>query len=117
MTRIGSPEAPALSRRPRRLRRALGAAAVLALLAAPAAAQDQEEESGRPLDRRFFEEQLLDKDMRQAIQNLIAAFGPVFQQFTEMMEDIPQYEAPEILPNGDILIRRKQPLKEGEVKT
>jgi len=28
-----------------------------------------------------------------------------------MLKAIPQYEAPEILDNGDIIIRRKQPAK------
>lgn len=31
-----------------------------------------------------------------------------------MLEMIPQYETPEVLPNGDIIIRRKNPVDEGE---
>ena len=31
-----------------------------------------------------------------------------------MLEMIPQYEAPEVLPNGDIIIRRKNPSDEVE---
>ncbi len=29
-----------------------------------------------------------------------------------LIDQIPQYEAPEILDNGDIIIRRKRPAKE-----
>ena len=31
-----------------------------------------------------------------------------------MLEMIPQYEAPEVLPNGDIIIRRKNPSEDAE---
>lgn len=31
-----------------------------------------------------------------------------------LLMSIPQYEAPEILPNGDILIRRRQPMPKDE---
>ena len=30
-----------------------------------------------------------------------------------MIEMIPQYDLPEVLPNGDILIRRKNPTQNG----
>ena len=29
-----------------------------------------------------------------------------------LMQSVPQYEAPEVLDNGDIIIRRKRPVKE-----
>ncbi|MEM9726487.1 MAG: hypothetical protein AAF909_13645 [Pseudomonadota bacterium] len=87
----------------------------MSLSAAPVLAEPQAEaeaETGTPLDRKFFEEQLLDEDMRAAIEELVAAFGPVFNQFSRFIEDIPQYETPEILPNGDILIRRKKKVED-----
>lgn len=65
---------------------AAGLAAVLA--AGPAAAQDKPESPRQLLDEA----------------------GEKFLRAIELMlKAIPQYEAPEILPNGDIIIRRKRP--------
>ena len=36
----------------------------------------------------------------------------ILKAFELMLQSIPQYEAPEILENGDIIIRRKQPENE-----
>ncbi|MCH7652154.1 MAG: hypothetical protein IIB14_00630 [Chloroflexi bacterium] len=36
----------------------------------------------------------------------------ILKAFELMLRAIPQYEAPEILENGDIIIRRKRPEKE-----
>ena len=38
-----------------------------------------------------------------------AAAESVMQLFTTLIGAIPTYEAPELMPNGDIIIRRKQP--------
>jgi hypothetical protein len=56
-------------------------------LAGPAAAQD-------PLGDA-------EKSARQAIDRLL-------QSLNRLIEAVPSYEAPEVLPNGDILIRRKR---------
>lgn len=56
---------------------------------APVAAQDQEEETPGEL-------------AREGMERLVRAIEL-------MLEMIPQYEAPEVLPNGDIIIRRKNP--------
>lgn len=34
---------------------------------------------------------------------------PEIQQYQQLLEGVPEYEAPEVLPNGDIIIRRKKP--------
>ncbi|GAB6053600.1 hypothetical protein JCM17960_24200 [Magnetospira thiophila] len=34
----------------------------------------------------------------------------IFGALEMLMMSIPQYSAPEVLPNGDIIIRRKQPM-------
>ncbi|WP_170595986.1 hypothetical protein [Ruegeria arenilitoris] len=91
-----------------------------ALFAAPAAAQD---EGGKSLMEQgaelFFEG--LRKEMEPALENLLGLaeqFGPAMQSFIEEMgpalaeiggkvKDWSAYEAPEMLPNGDIIIRRK----------
>ena len=66
-------------------------------MALPAAAQSQGrgtlEELGRDADR--FLEKFLDE------------FGPALRDLEGQLRSLDQYEPPEILPNGDILIRRK----------
>jgi hypothetical protein len=94
--------------------------AVVASLALPAQA---EEETGKSLMEQgaelFFEG--LRQEMEPALedlQGLVTQFGPAMQSFFEQMgpalaelageiEDWSAYEAPEILPNGDIIIRKK----------
>jgi hypothetical protein len=41
-----------------------------------------------------------------------AAAESVMRLFTSLIGAIPTYEAPELMPNGDIIIRRKQPRSE-----
>jgi hypothetical protein len=45
-------------------------------------------------------------DMEPALREL----GPKFQQLIAMIDDFKNYDAPEMLPNGDIIIRRNAPL-------
>lgn len=45
----------------------------------------------------------------EAMQNVLDAIGMVLQA-------VPQYELPEVLPNGDIIIRRVHPGASGETK-
>jgi len=71
-------------------------AGALALAAVPADADD------RTLSEQAQEEaERARKLIEEAVGNLIAGLKLV-------MDSIPQYEAPEILENGDILIRRKR---------
>lgn len=108
------------------------------LLASPVVAQqsDQNTDTGPSLMQRGAE--LFWEGLRQEMapsleefQGLMATIGPSMQGFlTEMgpalaeiadqVEDWSRYEAPEILPNGDIIMRRKQaktpPPPEGDNK-
>lgn len=97
------------------------------VLALPAQA---EEDTGKSLMEQgaelFFEG--LRKEMEPALedlQGLASQFGPAMQSFFEEMgpalaelagdiEDWSAYEAPEILPNGDIIIRKKSPQDQPE---
>jgi hypothetical protein len=99
----------------------------LALLAAPAIAQDTEA-PGLSLTERgalmFMEG--IPKEMEPAIEDLSELseqMGPAMRNFAEEMgpkltelladvEDWAAYGAPEVLPNGDIIIRRKEVLPE-----
>ncbi|WP_170409484.1 hypothetical protein [Ruegeria atlantica] len=44
-----------------------------------------------------------------AMQSFIAEMGPALAELADEIEDWSAYEAPEILPNGDIIIRKKPP--------
>ncbi len=53
------------------------------------------------------------RDMRDAFEQMGPAFadfassvGPAFAELLEQVDDFRHYEAPEFLPNGDIIIRR-----------
>lgn len=91
----------------------------LALVASPAMAEDQEpslferglrdmlnglvediEPSIKELDR-------LRNELGPAIDNFMSEMGPELQGLIDKVGDWSYYELPEMLPNGDIIIRRK----------
>ena len=104
----------------------------LSLSTLPAAAQDSEGPSLMERGAQLFLEGLL-KEMEPAIEEfggLADEFGPALRGFADEMgpklaeilgqvEDWSAYEVPEILPNGDIIIRRKadRPLPKPEDKS
>lgn len=67
-------------------------------LASPAAAQ------GSDVYDRFAE------GMQRLLDQLVIELGPGLEAIEGWIEDLNAYHAPEILPNGDIIIRRKEPL-------
>lgn len=44
-----------------------------------------------------------------AMRDFLREMGPAFAELAEEVKDWSAYHPPEILPNGDIIIRRKQP--------
>lgn len=50
--------------------------------------------------------QLMD-EIGPQMQQMIKQMGPKLEELLARIDDIRHYEAPELLPNGDILIRRK----------
>jgi hypothetical protein len=68
------------------------------------------------LDGLFTEMQPAIEDMSRALTEM----KPMADQLFRLIDDIGNYEAPVVLDNGDILIKRKPaapaPLKEGEVE-
>jgi hypothetical protein len=70
-------------------------------LAAPAAAGDD------PLAELRRQLEALSGEAQGSVLALILRFGPLLEEFGATLGDLSNYEAPEILPNGDILIRRK----------
>ena len=96
-------------------------ALILLLAAAPAAAQDENPPSLMERGLNMFLEGLAD-EMEPALdefRSLADEFGPALRDFAQQMgpalgelmersDDWSLYELPEVLPNGDIIIRRKQ---------
>jgi hypothetical protein len=61
--------------------------------------------------------------MQPAIEDMgraLSEMRPMAEDLMRLMDNIGNYEAPVVLENGDILIRRKppppEPLKEGEIE-
>lgn len=54
----------------------------------------------------------LGADMKPALRQMLDEMGPALLDLLSKVDDITQYHAPEILPNGDIILRRKQPQSE-----
>lgn len=44
----------------------------------------------------------------EMMDGLLGKIAPMVEQLRQLVDDINAYEAPEILPNGDIIIRRKE---------
>ena len=80
---------------------------VLLSVATPCLAQ---EERGRDL---------MAEALRLFMQGFMAEMEPAIDDLELFLQDLNAYHPPEVLPNGDIIIRRKTPLEledeEGEV--
>ncbi|MDF0600160.1 hypothetical protein P1J78_05400 [Psychromarinibacter sp. C21-152] len=88
--------------------RQMASAALCALLfAAPVQAQDENELS-EGLG-------LLEEGSRMLLRGLLNEMEPAMEEMSDELRralgNLSAYEAPEILPNGDIIIRRKEPLE------
>jgi hypothetical protein len=107
------------------------ALALVALLATPALAEDPPAapaapddgfslmEEGMKLILRGFTTEMeptlneMEKALdaaRPALESFGAEIGPRLQELVALIDDIGNYDAPVMLPNGDILIRRNAPL-------
>lgn len=105
------------------MRRFIITAGAVLLTAIPVQAQDSEDglslmERGAQL---FFEgikremEPALDdlmalaEDMEPALREFVSEMGPAFMELIGQIEDLSAYHPPEMLPNGDIILRKKTP--------
>lgn len=79
-------------------------ALLLALCAAPLPAKAQETPTLPELDESF---DLFADGAREFFESLEGELSPLLKDLGEQLDGLSRYEAPEILPNGDILIRRK----------
>ncbi|WP_323766179.1 hypothetical protein [Marinovum sp.] len=103
----------------------LQATALAACLALPAAAQQAEEEDSFNLmeeGARLFFRGLMDemepalrelegmaREIEPNLRSFVREMGPALRELMTEVEDWSAYHPPEILPNGDIIIRRKTP--------
>ena len=102
----------------------------LALSATPSLAQEAEssdiEEGASLLEQgaRLMLKGFMDEmeptlgEMAGEMQKFAETVEPAMRQLVDLMDDFSNYHAPEILPNGDIIIRRKTPLEatpDGEI--
>lgn len=92
----------------------------IVLLCVPATAQEQEPPSLMQRGAEMFFEGLrlemapalddlqdLAEQAGPSLLNFMTEMGPAFTDLLDQVEDWSRYSAPEILPNGDIIIRRK----------
>ncbi|WP_347310358.1 hypothetical protein [Defluviimonas sp. SAOS-178_SWC] len=102
------------------MKRIASAFAVMVIVGLPAVAQDKEatpedgfsllEEGAKIILRSMIDEvEPTLKDLQKDFGEAMDEMGPALGQLVEMIGDIRNYHAPEMLPNGDIIIRRKTP--------
>jgi len=80
---------------------------VMLIVVAPAYAQD--ENAGRDL---------MAEALRLFMKGLMEEMEPAIDDFSALLDNLDAYHPPEVLPNGDIIIRRKTPEEkpEGEIE-
>jgi hypothetical protein len=96
----------------------VAAACIICLLSFSALRAQDAEPPSSLMERgaQQFLEGLL-KEMEPALDGLLSfidQMGPAMQDVLDEVKDWSVYEAPEILPNGDIIIRRKPDTPESE---
>lgn len=79
------------------------AVSLAAAPAAPAVAQTEKDDIRDGMD-------LLQEGTRLLLEGLMKEIGPALLELEGKIYDLNAYRAPEVLPNGDIIIRRKVPL-------
>jgi hypothetical protein len=80
----------------------------LVFAAAASFAQDAPEPEGRDL---------MSEALRLFMRGLLEEMEPAINDLSALLDSLDAYHAPEVLPNGDIIIRRKTPLKPEENDT
>ena len=84
---------------------------VVALTALPLKAQESEPEGT----------DLMAEALRLFMRGLMEEMEPALDDLSNLLDNLDAYHPPEVLPNGDIIIRRKNPkeskeIQEGEIE-
>ena len=80
----------------------------LTLLAGPTDAHEAESDLRKELNEGL---QHFSEGSRLLLQGLIGEMLPQFEELNGLIDELNAYHPPEVLPNGDIIIRRKTPLE------
>lgn len=82
------------------------------LLSQPAVAQEEDRFEGffQKLEELSNEAQGLLEGWMEDFGPRLEELAPLFEDLADKLGDISAYHPPEVLPNGDIIIRRKTPL-------
>lgn len=78
------------------------------------AEEPQDEAAPESIDKGL---SLLEEGARLMLKGLRGELVPMLESLSEAIDDAQAYELPEVLENGDILIRRKRPQPEQEEGT
>ncbi|MDR6307541.1 hypothetical protein [Pacificitalea manganoxidans] len=75
------------------------------------------EEGGRMLFQGLMDEMRpamegMARDLEPALRRMVDEMGPALIEMSRMIRSVDDYHAPEKLPNGDIILRRKTPLED-----
>lgn len=107
------------------MKRILSTTALCLVLATPLAAQEAQDKGTSLMEegaKLFFkglmsemepalrELEGLADEMEPALRSFAEEMGPALRGLMDKVEDWSAFHPPEILPNGDIIIRRKEPL-------
>lgn len=88
------------------LKRSVRAAVLLSLLCiAPHPAAAEADPAPNDLEKEL---EALSEEARRALEQALERLGPIIRNMIGMIDDMLIYEAPRVLPNGDILIPRKR---------
>ena len=87
----------------------------LSLWLAPAQAQDDPKDGFSLIEEgtKLLMRQMLNgmSDALDELDQMAEDMGPAFKELRNLIGDLSAYHIPEVLPNGDIIIRRKVPLQ------
>ncbi|SFQ96352.1 hypothetical protein [Poseidonocella sedimentorum] len=99
--------------------------ALLCCLALPATAQEADPPSRMEEGARLFFEGLMEEmgpaleglqgfgeEMGPEMRRLLDEMGPALRDILGQIDDLSHYAPPEMLPNGDIILRRRDPMPE-----
>lgn len=87
------------------------------LALAPAVALSQGDTAPLPSPEIAEGAEQIAEGLKLLLQGLMVEGREGWARLGEWLDDMNAYEAPERLPNGDIIIRRRVPLPEGEAET
>jgi len=80
----------------------------LTLLAYPAVSQEADSELRKELNEGI---EHFSEGSRLLLEGLIGELLPLYEELGGLIDELNAYHPPEMLPNGDIIIRRKTPLE------